>query len=334
VAAAACFGVAAPLSKQLLRHSGIATLSFLLYAGAFAAVTVGLAARGASSETPLSRRDLPALSLLSGLGGVLGPLLLLIGLQHTTGMAGSLLLNLEAPLTLILAIGLFGEHLQPRLLLAAAVVFAGAAAVTVDPGPSSASLGGTVAIVAACAAWAVDNNVTQRMSSRDPLRLAQVKTGAAAAGLGVIALVTHSRFPDARFAGFALALGAIGYGVSLVLDVHALRLLGAAREAVFFATAPFVGAALAIPLLSERPTTGIAVGVVLMLAGVAAFVAEHHEHAHVHAAVEHEHLHDHDIHHRHRHDQLPGDRHSHTHKHLETDHAHPHTPDSHHRHPH
>jgi drug/metabolite transporter (DMT)-like permease len=261
-------------------------------------------------------------------------MLLLFGLQRTTGIAGSLLLNLEAPLTLVLAIGLFGEHLQARLVVAAASVFAGAAFVTADPGRSYATVAGALAIGAACLAWAIDNNVTQRLSSRDPLRLAQVKTGAATAGLGLISVVSRSRFPTARFAACALVAGAIGYGVSIVLDVHALRLLGAAREAVLFATAPFVGAIVAIVLLSERPTPGIGVGAVLMVLGVATYVSERHEHPHAHAPIEHEHVHEHDAHHAHEHDPASLERHSHPHLHQETQHAHPHASDVHHRHGH
>ena len=332
--AATCFGAAAPVSKELLRHSGIAALSFLLYLGAFVALSLVSAMRGPSREARFSRGDIPGLAAVAVAGGVVGPLLLLFGLHRTTGMAGSLLLNLEAPLTVLLAVAFFGEHLSARLLVAAGAVFAGAGFLATDPGRSYATAAGALAISGACLAWAIDNNITQRLSLRDPIRLVQVKTGVAAAGLGVISVATDSRFPPLRFAVVALAVGALGYGLSIVLDVYALRLIGAAREAALFATAPFVGALLAIPLLSERLTAGIGVASALMISGVAAFVWERHEHLHVHAPIEHEHVHEHDEHHHHAHDRAPAASHSHLHWHEPAEHAHPHASDAHHRHSH
>ena len=332
--AAAIFGATAPVAKQLLEHSGIAALSFLLYLGGFVALSVAARLRGPSSEAGLRRGDVPALAAISLIGGIAGPLLLLVGLRRTSGIAGSLLLNLEAPLTLLLALALFGEHLSRRMVLAAATVFVGAGFVTVDPGPSYATVAGATAIAGACVAWALDNNLTQRLALRDPVRLVQVKAGAAAVGLGTISVATGSRFPTWSYAALAAAVGAVGYGLSIVLDVRALRLIGAARESALFATAPLVEAVVAMPLLAERPTAGIVAASVLMGVGVAAFIRESHEHRHVHEPLDHEHFHEHDEHHRHDHPDAAPAEHSHAHHHDPTAHAHPHASDAHHRHSH
>jgi drug/metabolite transporter (DMT)-like permease len=197
---------------------------------------------------------------------------------------------------------------------------------------------GVLAIGGACLAWAVDNNVTQRLALRDPVRLVQVKAGVAASGSAVLAVATHARFPGPGYAAMAIVLGGCCFGSSIVLDVWALRVLGAARESVLFASAPFVGAVLSIVVLSERPRPSAAVAAAAMTAGVLLMHREDHEHAHEHQPIEHDHAHVHDLHHRHLHrpdaPPLSGRQHTHLHQHVPIRHAHAHGSDAHHRHGH
>jgi hypothetical protein len=134
----------------------------------------------------------------------------------------------------------------------------------------------------------------------------------------------------------AAAVGFLGYGVSLVLFVLGLRHLGAARTGAYFSTAPFIGAALAIPLFGEPLTSSLIGAALLMGIGVYLHLAETHEHEHLHDPLEHEHRHFHDAHHQHPHARgdLEGEPHSHLHRHARLMHKHPHYPDLHHRHEH
>src|SRR5262245_2881229 len=91
-AAAASFGVSAPLSKRLLIDVSPQLLAGLLYLGAFCALSA-VPRRVRRDETPLRRGDVPSLIGVIVLGGVLAPVLLLMGLQRTSGTTGSLLLN-------------------------------------------------------------------------------------------------------------------------------------------------------------------------------------------------------------------------------------------------
>jgi drug/metabolite transporter (DMT)-like permease len=333
--AAVLFGASAPLIKKLLVHGDVLALSSLLYLGAALALTVGAIARqGRSPEAALSRHDLPLVGAVALTGGIVGPALLLFGLERVSGSGGSLLLNLEGPFTLLLAVVLFGEHASRRVILAAALVFVGALVVQRDPGPSSAAPLGYLAVAGACLAWAVDNNLTQRLALRDPLQVVQVKALAAGLGSGALALLLSSRFPTAGYAVAVLAVGGTCYGSSILLDVWALRLLGAARESALFALAPFVGAALAIPLLGEHLRPAVVVAGLLMAGGVALLVREDHEHQHVHLPIEHDHVHTHDEHHQHAHPGGDTAEHSHLHRHLPVRHGHPHVSDAHHRHDH
>ena len=343
LAAAVLFGMSAPLAKMLLAGTGPLLLAGLLYLGAGLGLLVvgwltGDRGTGASRtrEARLRGADFAVLAAIVAAGGVAAPVLMLFGLQRVSAVVGSLLLNLEAPFTILLAVVLFGEHLGRRELLGAVLVALGAALLTYVPGDLRADSVGAVAILIACLGWAVDNNLTQRLSVRDPVAVVRTKGLAAGAVTVALALGGGSELPPVQYILGGLALGFASYGLSVVLAVRALRCLGAARHAAFFATAPFVGAVAAVPLLGEAlGVREAAVGGVMAL-GVALLLTERHAHAHVHERLEHEHAHVHDEHHEHQHPPGgPGDEpHSHVHVHQPLSHAHPHVSDVHHRHRH
>lgn len=333
--AAALFGLSAPVAKLLLPTSGPLLLASLLYLGGGAGL--GLAGIGAPRrEAPLERRDGPLLAGIILCGGMLGPVLMLVGLTRLSGVATSLLLNLEGPFTILIAVLLFGEHLGRRAVLAAACIFCGAAVLGLQAGEVRADWPGVLAVAGACLSWAVDNNLTQRLSLKDPVAVVRIKALGAGGCMLVLAVATGHPLPEARVVAAALALGAASYGLSIVLDMYALRLLGAAREAAYFATAPFLGALAALPLLGERLSLTDLLGGAAMALGVVLLVRERHGHVHTHEALEHEHLHTHDAHHQHEHPGMTDvtEPHSHPHRHAPLTHDHPHVSDLHHRHKH
>ncbi len=338
LSAAVLFGASAPIAKRLLPETGPLLLAACLYLGAGVAITVVRATKWSRQrgrhEASLRRSDLPAIAAVALLGGVLGPVLMMVGMERVSGVTGALLLNLEAPFTMLFAMTLFGEHLGKAELAGAGLIVAGALGLAVGPGAWRGDSLGFLALGAACAAWALDNNVSQRLSDRDPLAVVQAKALSAGVGTLGLAVTIGNATPTTGALVVALLVGAASYGLSLVLDMHALRLLGAAREAAIFATAPFIGAVLSILLLGDRPGPAHALAGVTMAMGVILLARARHGHAHSHVASEHDHLHDHDEHHNHPHDGAIAGPHSHPHRHAPLTHDHPHVSDQHHRHKH
>ena len=270
-------------------------------------------------------------------GGVLGPVLLMAGLARTSASTASLLLNLESVLTAALAWIVFKENVDRRLVLGMLAIVAGGV-VLAWSGSTDVTQGiiGPGAVALSCLCWAIDNNFTRKVSANDAAAIAMMKglvAGACNTGLAFVA--GHALPSGAQTAG-AMAIGILGYGVSLVLFVLALRGLGAARTGAYFSTAPFLGAALSIVLLDEATSTGFWIAGALMALGVWLHLTERHEHRHRHEAQDHEHSHSHDEHHRHEHDfEWDGrEPHSHPHHHAPKEHAHAHYPDIHHGHRH
>jgi len=333
VGAAVTFGITAPIAKRLLAEVPPVPLASLLYLGAGVGLALLRVARG-SRESALERADAGTLATLIVVGGLIGPVLMLAGLQHVSGMVGALLLNLEAPLTMLLAVALFGEHLGGRALGGALLIMAGAVGLSVQLGDARGDVIGVAAIAGACLAWAVDNNLAARLALRDPVAVAQWKTlGAGLLGAALAAVLGH-RLPPASATAVALLVGFVGYGLSIVLAVKAMRVLGAARQAALFAIAPFVSALGAVPILGETLGRRELAVAAVMAGGVVLMWRERHAHLHTHDALTHEHLHVHDDHHRHGHEGGVDEPHVHPHVHVALTHAHPHRPDAHHRHRH
>jgi drug/metabolite transporter (DMT)-like permease len=336
ITAAALFGASTPLAKDLLGDASPQLLAGLLYAGAAIGLSVSLALHRSSAEARLRRSDAPLLGAITLAGGVIAPVLLLVGLERVSGIAGSLLLNLEAVATLALALLVFGEHLARRAVAGAAAIVAAAAVLGLGGGESQADALGVLCIAGACLLWAVDNNLTQRLSGRDPIAIVRAKTAVAASVNLTLAYALGVRPPSAGTLLAALMLGGAAFGVSVALDAYALRWVGAAREAAYFGTAPIFGVLTAVLVLNETISSAEALAMVSMGLGVYLLVTERHHHEHHHTQVAHDHRHRHDDgHHDHGHDGIAlSVEHSHNHVHRPLQHAHPHVSDDHHRHGH
>ncbi len=340
LASAVLFGASTPFAKLLIGNGASPwLLAGLLYLGSgigLAAVTAVSRFTGSSnSEASLARGDLPWLAFVVLFGGVLGPLLLMIGLATTPASSAALLLNLEGLATMVIAWIVFRENVDRRLLIGAFAILAGAMVLSWQNGPISVS-GGALAIAGACIAWGIDNNLTRKLSAADPVQIALTKGLAAGAVNFTLAMASGARLPDTFALASAGLIGFLGYGISLVLFVLALRHLGAARTGAYFSTAPFIGAVLAIVMFGEPLSARLLAAGALMALGVYLHLSEAHDHEHAHEALDHEHRHVHDAHHQHAHSpgSPPGEPHTHWHHHEPMRHKHPHYPDLHHRHGH
>lgn len=339
LAAALLFGASTPFAKKLLRDVSPVLLAGLLYLGSGIGLGIIRLTRDRGWRMPrLSGREWWWLMLAIGFGGVLGPLALMLGLTTTSAATASLLLNLEAVLTAVIAWVVFRENTDRRVVLGMVAIVAGAVLlVWPDLSQRAGRLGwGALLVAGACLAWALDNNFTRKVSATDALFLAGLKGTVAGVVNTGIALALGAALPAASAISEAMVVGLLGYGVSLVLFVLALRGLGTARTGAYFSTAPFLGAAIAILAFGEHASMLFWVAAVVMAVGVWLHLTERHEHLHTHEAITHTHRHVHDIHHQHTHD-FPWDGsepHTHPHTHDPITHNHPHYPDIHHQHRH
>ena len=337
--AAALFGASTPLARSLVGTIDPLWLAGLLYAGSGLGLSALMLVRrlrpGAAPAPGIVGGDIRWLAAAIVCGGIIAPVLFTFGLRSTSGSAASLLLNLETVLTVALAWLAFHEHRNRRVTAGMAAIVL-ACVILSWPQGGQTPAPGAVLIALACLGWAVDNNLTRRVAGNDATLIASLKgLSGGAVNLGLASLLGGPP-PGLDAAIAAGVVGFLGYGVSLALFVVALRHLGTARASAYYATAPFVGAAISFALLGERPDLAFFVAAPLMAVGVWLHLTERHHHEHAHQAITHTHPHRHDEHHRHTHDRFwdGTEPHTHEHRHELLTHTHPHFPDLHHRHPH
>ncbi len=304
LAAAALFGASTPLAKQFVGDMPALLLAGLLYLGSGVGLLGLRLLRDRGWRNPgLARSEWPWLLGAIGCGGVLGPVLLMLGLASTSAAAASLLLNLEGVLTALLAWFVFKENAGRRVVVGMALVVVGGLLLSWPGTAAGTNEGGAGAalIVGACLCWALDNNLTRQVANSDALFIAGLK-GIMAAVVNIgLALALGQSLPLRTVMGPVLLIGFLGYGISLALFVLALRGLGAARTGAYFGAAPFMGAAIAIGVFGESTSPVFWVAGLFMAAGLWLHLTERHDHPHWHGTLEHSHAHFPDMDHRHEH---------------------------------
>ena len=331
------FGISTPLSKAFLQSFHPFLLAAIFYLGAaLILLPMSVYLQINQPVRRISKTDLVHLIGSLFFGGMVGPVLLLYGLQRTPATDASLLLNLETPATAILAYLVFRENIGLRSAAAnAGIVLAG---IILSFEGSLRIDTGAVLIALACIAWGLDNNYTASIHSLDSVRCTFLKGVVFGSVNLLIAILLVDAWPAAAAIGLALLVGGLSYGVSIVLYINAARRLGAARSQMAFAAAPFFGAAGSLVFLGESLQLYqlLAAGILVMMLMV--LFTESHRHFHRHLPLRHSHRHSHeDGHHDDHHGKDARDRsatHSHPHGHPPVGHRHTHLPDIHHRHPH
>jgi drug/metabolite transporter (DMT)-like permease len=333
--AALLFGGGTPLAKWLLSSLNPWLLAGLLYLGSGAGLGLYRRVRNApAGKLPPGEWAWLAGAILAG--GVVGPVLLMFGLTGMAASGASLLLNAEGVFTALLAWFVFRENFDRRIALGMVAIVAGAVVLSWPGEARFSSAWPALAIMGACLAWGIDNNLTRMVSLADATWIAAIK-GLTAGGMNLmLAFLLGAKWPSLPILAGAMLVGWFSYGISLALFVIGLRHLGTARTGAYFSVAPFFGAVLAIPLLGEPVSQRLLIAGSLMALGVWLHLTEQHRHEHTHDALEHDHEHIHDAHHQHEHSESvpPGTNCRHWHRHEPLTHEHVHFPDVHHRHSH
>ena len=332
------FGVSPVVCKAIVGQISPALLAGLLYLGSGLGLTAIVFRQRLSLKeifVQLSWRQRGFLigTILSG--GVVAPLLLAYGILYGTAGEVSLLLNFEAVATTLLAWLVFQEHIGKRVWIGKILIIGASILIVVTGGDGLSLSKPGLAVLAACFFWGVDNNLTRELETIPPSFLACLKGWIA--GLFNITLAVSLFDNQATFIQVSgvLIIGALSYGLSLVLFIHALREIGSARTSTWFASGPFIGALLAFVLLDEQLPAGYWWAAAIMLSGMFFLYGERHRHWHRHEKLAHTHPHEHDEHHDHPHESGQDDgTHDHFHVHESIEHSHVHWPDIHHRHKH
>ncbi|MDF2543522.1 MAG: protein of unknown function transrane [Herbinix sp.] len=340
ILAALLFGISSPISKILLEEIPPTLLAALLYLGAglgmalLAAISHIKSQQGTQrKEAPLSRNELPFIFGMILLD-MLAPISLMAGLLLTTAANASLLNNFEIVATTLIALLLFHEAISKRLWIALGFITIASLLLSFEDMSSFSFSTGSFFVILACICWGFENNMTRKLSIKNPMQIVIIKGFGSGFGSLLVAFLLQERTDHLSYIIAALLLGFVSYGLSIFFYVTAQRELGASRTSAFYALAPFIGVGISFLVLRETPTIAFFIALPVMAIGIFFTLSERHKHAHLHPTLEHEHRHNHmDGHHIHSHPDFTGE-HSHVHSHEECVHTHKHTPDIHHTHEH
>ncbi len=344
---AVLIGGSAPFTKLLLGGTGPLALAALVSLGSgsgallFSLMGTAAGTRRSHVEAPPGRREIPWLIGVTVFGGVLAPVTLILSLPGTPAATAALLLNFEAVATTLIAVAVFRESVSRRVWAALGCITASCILLTRDPAAGPGLSLPALGILLTCLFWAVDNNLGQRLSAKDPLLVISIKGLGAGTATLLLALAAGEHLPGPATAAAAMTVGFLCYGgLTSILFLLALRGIGAARAGSLLAISPFFGVLFSLALFAELPAGAFYVALPVMAVGAWLLVSEEHSHPHRHPPAVHEHRHRHDdLHHDHAHTAgdpplSPSREHSHLHAHAGIVHEHPHQPDIHHRHQH
>ena len=336
--AAALYALSAPIAKLLLHNLPVELMAALLYLGAgLGMFLLSLFTRKENAnrrELSLTKAEFPFIIGMILLD-VVAPILLMNGLARTSAANASLLNIFEIVATTLIALFVFNEFVSRRLWGAIVLITIASILLSIQDAGSLHFSIGSLLVLAACLCWGLENNLTRKLSVKDPLQVVVIKGFGSGTGALIIALLLGQPSWDIPSALGALALGFVAYGLSIYFYINAQRNLGAARTSAYYAAAPFFGVLLSFLFFREAPTPLFLAALAIMLLGTYFTITEKHIHPHIHPAETHTHPHNYnDGHHTHTHDPMPAGEHSHEHTHERAEHTHRHLPDIHHQHEH
>lgn len=335
ILAAALYAINLPLSKLLLKQVPPTMMAAFLYLGAGIGLSLySLIAGKKKKEPPLTRTELPYTIGMIVLD-IAAPILLMLGLERTNSANASLLNNFEIVATSLIASLVFKEVLSKRLWLAIALVTLASILLSFEGKGSFEFNTGSLLVLGACVCWGFENNCTRMLSSKSSVQITTIKGICSGLGSLIIALCIGEKVPGIPWITASLLLGFVAYGLSINFYIKAQKDLGAAKTSAYYSIAPFLGAALGMLILGERPAIPFYIGLVIMMIATILMVKDNvslqhtHEHTHIHTHAhshgdlvhthEHEHTHTHThIHgkaetiHEHSHENLEGHNHTHT----------------------
>lgn len=310
-------------------------MAAFLYLGAgFGLLIYGLLSRDREKSEPLTRAELPYTIGMIVLD-IAAPILLMLGLQHTSSANASLLNNFEIVATSLIAFFAFKELLSRRLVLAIGLIALASTILGFEGAGSFRFSLGSLLVLGAATCWGLENNCTRMLSTKSSVQITTIKGIGSGTGSLVVAWILGETVPGILWILAALVLGFVAYGLSINFYIKAQKELGAAKTSAYYSIAPFLGVLFGVVLLGERPGLQFYLGLAIMAAATWLLIRdsiglqhthEHshtHEHAHRHGELEHSHPHSHIHAHSHIHGE---DEQSHDHGYDEReshDHTHP-----------
>ena len=257
-----------PISKFLLNNIGSTILAGLLYLGA--GLGIGLIfffkQKDIDKKTLLDKKDLPY-TLLMVMLDIIAPILLMYGLTKTSAGNASLLNNFEIVATSLIALFIFKELISWKLWIAIILVTLSSMILSFEDISSFTFSLGSIFVLFATICWGLENNCTRKISQKNTYEIVMIKGLCSGFGSLVIGLMLKESITGLWYLIFALLLGFVAYGLSILFYIKAQSGLGASKTSAFYAINPFIATALSLIILKESFKWNYLVALIIMMLG-------------------------------------------------------------------
>jgi len=267
VASALLFGISSTLNKIVLENVHPTVIAGMIYfiGGVFLfgvhfsplSKKILTLFESPEIEPKITTRDFRILAFVILCGSVVAPLLLLNGLNQTTAINTSLLLNAESLFTALIAFVFLSERGTKKEYFGIAMLLIGVVFVTTNGEfqrlTLTENIAGNLLIVGACLFWGIDNNLSRFLSKkRDIILITGLKCLIGGLALLAIAFVIGVPFSIPLISiPYLLSVGAFSIAFSILLFLFALRKIGSMRTGVIYSMSSLFGAVLAFLILRE-----------------------------------------------------------------------------------
>lgn len=284
VASAVLFGVSSTLNKIALENVSPTVIAgtiyfvagFLLFIIHLSPLCKKILAKLGTSETEtkIVSKDYRTLFFVTLCGSIIAPLLLLNGLNQTTAINSSLLLNAESLFTMAIALVFLNERCSRKEYAGVLLLFAGVIFLTTSGSFQELTLTenllGNLLVVGACFFWGIDNNLSKFLSrKRDIIKVTGLKCFIGGSALLAVAFLLGFNFSiPLASVPYILFVGAFSVAFSILFFLFALRKIGSMRTSVIFSLSSLFGVVLAFAVLSEAFTLAQLVAGLIMILGI------------------------------------------------------------------
>jgi len=285
IVSAVLFGVSSTLNKIALENVNPVVIAGMIYLvggvlvfgihlSPFYKKIISLFETPTETETKISKKDFRILALVILSGSIIAPFMLLHGLNETTAINASLLLNTESLFTVLIGFAFLKERGTKKDYLAILLLLIGVMFITTKGEFKALTLTkevtGNLLIVGACLFWGIDNNLSKFLSKkRDIVIITGLKCFIGGAVLLVISVLLRVSFNIPLMSiPYILSVGAFSIAFSILLFLFALREIGSVRTGIVFSTSSLFGAVFAFMILGEAFTLIQVLAGLTMLLGV------------------------------------------------------------------
>lgn len=339
--AAIAYGISTPFSKVFLDFINPLVLSGWFYFFSGLSLFWSFIKKIPSDKESIKKADIKILIPIIISGSIAAPFFIFLGLRTTPAFQASLYLNFEVVFTILVALLIFKARITKKVGLGIVIVIVFLMLWSINFNVfrifENFNLG-IIFILLGCLGYSIDNNLTESLGNKYAPRLTALKGFFGGLfSLGVAILLGYQLFFSIGEFLFIFFIGIVSYGISIILFINSLQLIGTIKTTTIFSTAPFLGSIFSVLILSEPIYWGDVVVFFITLIGIYLIISDKHVHYHSHGIVLHSHpIEPGDIHHQNiilaRDKTKFGENEKIQHIHKPERHKHSHNHDSHHEH--